>query len=775
MGFPPVVLALIYVFVGLSVPAKYAQTKELVLATSRCIHDAVYMLLASLLFITHTLNTLLLLVRQHYLTHQRKRRLRRGNLVTLSPPNAAAASNKKRRLPGQQLSFSGVASAFFLLVFVVLPYVCWEVAVVRRPDVMAAMKGTIVARSVDSSLTGHPAMDFCEGEGGCLSARKLRHAWVLPQLLPRRFFNFYMGDESCRAESVKKGKVEVPLAHVNAARNVLMVPVMCPCGSLEKPEKGMQPRVFLERPWLSEMQPNGNEDASGDARRGGHTRLPGEQLQRELKRKYGEDGSKDDDTVLIRRDASGVILEVELRLSRFSPQNCSKHPSTESLEEKAVVAQWGLAGLMYYEIPLGRSPTVTVRCDCLHREVLFLHPVSLERETKEPQPARNLLPLPHPPRNVLVLMLDAVSRPEVLRSLPRFVSWVREFQRQAREKGFMVVESRGYTTFGFSTAGNFAPSVTGTSAFIEGADREAFPNISFGEKTLFSLAKKKYRSAIQTSIAMGYCGNVLHEVFGDASNSTGNGDSASPGVDRYLYGPMCRKEYSAQESNFRGPYSIRQRCLGSRHAHEVLLGYTKSLLTRHKVREERFFDFSYFIEGHEGTHSVLSQVDEALTSFLRDLQDTGFFSDPENVLVMYSDHGSHMGPYYLSSEAGRMERAMPFLLFFMHPSVFTSVDAAKRRSAGESERYFLQRANRLTTPMDLFLTLADLLEVGEWAKVSSSFATAPWPPRSMFDLSAQNSTAGKPTMRRPVSSHDVVNTSMRCLERFPLATHWCDF
>lgn len=763
MAFPVVVFALVLVGVQCAVPAKFAQTREIAVATARCVYDAIYYLTATLLLIAHVTNMLADLALQGFQSVMQRW------LPEQSPQRAGSSrvAWEKRRSFFSYSHLPGVIAVLVVIATIVRLLVASPVSYAWHLDAAEEMKGTILETSTD----------FCVAEGGQLSARKLRHAWILPKLLPRRFFNFYMGDERCTPKTTHSRRATVPLAYLSAGRETLVVPKFCPGANPGAFADGSErTRVFLERPRLSEMQPSKHRPSTLSP---GPT-LSADQLQRELELKYGKGIGSNESDVVLHRNGRGYIMEVELRLDSLTPRRRREAPLSESPEEKLLVERWGLAGSMFFEIPLGRSPTITVRCDSLDREDMFFFPVKQEVEADASQL------LPSPPHNVLVLMFDAVSRPEVLRSLPNFVSWTRDFKARSTTVGFRVVEGQGHTTFGFSTGGNFAPSLAGTSAFVEGGDRETYPNVSFFEKSLFSLAKRKFGNKLQTSLSMGYCHNVLHGVFGVANASTGNGGSPLYGLDRYFYGPMCRKQYSAQESNVRGPYSIRQRCLGRQHVHEVLLSYTKSLLTHHLSAQETFFDLSYFIEGHEGSHSVLSHVDMALVDFMLDLEhELGFFKDPKNVLVMYADHGSHMGPYYLSSEAGRMERTMPFLLFFLHSSVFVDIDLSKRKPIGASEYYFRQRTSRLTTPMDLFLTLGDLLGLQESANVAPSFATAPWPPRSMFEpldpsadhvkVSSKLPASSKKEKRPRVSSDDLVNTSARKLESFPLATYWCDF
>lgn len=59
LGLPLFALLLVYTIVGLSVPSKFTQTKEIVLATARCILDAILLIAAVLLLVARVANATL--------------------------------------------------------------------------------------------------------------------------------------------------------------------------------------------------------------------------------------------------------------------------------------------------------------------------------------------------------------------------------------------------------------------------------------------------------------------------------------------------------------------------------------------------------------------------------------------------------------------------------------------------------------------------------------------------------------------------------------------
>lgn len=59
------------------------------------------------------------------------------------------------------------------------------------------------------------------------------------------------------------------------------------------------------------------------------------------------------------------------------------------------------------------------------------------------------------------------------------------------------------------------------------------------------------------------------------------------------------------------------------------------------------------MEGHEGTGEVIRLLDNDLAGFLENYLIKGKLDN--TVVILTSDHGSHMGPYYMSGDMGQFE------------------------------------------------------------------------------------------------------------------------
>lgn len=577
----------------------------------------------------------------------------------------------------------------------------------------------------------------CEAEGTHLDPA-LKKSWVWPAITPRRLFTFYADSEACHSTSW------VSLGYVDEATETLVVSSTCPDGS--------KPRVYLELPEENEL--NGRDDV----------RLPevlrgNKQYHVELMQKYGTKELADAKAVIVHRDPqTDLITAVEVKPETMVPVN--RAPT--SAAERVARTHW--QGTTVLEVKLGASPAYFVRCPAQSYEEMFMFPTRLPPQTNKTYACDDNAPqreapshtspggeetLDEPAGNVLMFIFDAVSRQEVRRSLPKFTEWVNNFSRRhpASGQGHMVVEPGAWTTLGISTSGNFCPYLTGTTITGMGFANES--SIDMMPRNIFNIAKSRYGDGLGTSMTVGFCSDFFETILGNRQSSCGSGGRLQ-GIDHYLYQPMCHLDYTGLESNFQGPYSILRRCIANRHVHEHMLDYTEYLLRR-RLRErlaalrdggsacrgsirknQFFFDLQYFIDGHEGTHTVLALVDDYLTAFMVWLEtELRFFEDPLNVFIFGADHGNHMGHYYEFTKAGQFERTSPAMVFFIHPEVMNRVDRRIGRVPGVGLRNFLSRTKRLVTPLDFYMTLGDL--VGVSAVPYKDYVSATLTPKSLFD------------------------------------------
>eukprot|EP00658_Telonema_sp_P-2_P061800 TRINITY_DN50467_c0_g1_i2.p1 TRINITY_DN50467_c0_g1~~TRINITY_DN50467_c0_g1_i2.p1 ORF type:complete len:185 (-),score=12.86 TRINITY_DN50467_c0_g1_i2:141-695(-) len=131
------------------------------------------------------------------------------------------------------------------------------------------------------------------------------------------------------------------------------------------------------------------------------------------------------------------------------------------------------------------------------------------------------------------------------------------------------------------------------------------------------------------------------------------------------------------------------------------------------------------MEGHEGSHTVIALADRSIYRFLRRLELLwGFFDDggdeggsggvpspsrPRGMVLLSSDHGNHMGPFYEWTDAGFSERTMPYAVFAGNSPASTPKELAALNAASSCP----------TTAVDMYLTLGQVLGVRDETRAST--------------------------------------------------------
>ncbi|KPA83890.1 hypothetical protein ABB37_02077 [Leptomonas pyrrhocoris] len=608
------------------------------------------------------------------------------------------------------------------------------------------------------------SFDICAKEGMRMDPG-MATSWVWPALTHRRLFNFWTGSENCsRASGLAS------LSFLDAKDHVLLVSPLCPGGA--------RPHVYLHRPENNEF--SGSPDVRLPETERGNL-----EYHRQLEALYGTAALAASRNVTVNRDATTHrILSVEVDPETLPSQ--PREPRTP--DERAARQLWPQGGNNVLLVPLGLSAAYTVLCEKPEHEEYHLFPLNdalLDaysvgvRGVREAQcvphwrrAGRSAPPPPLPPGdepagNVFVMLFDAVSRQEVRRALPKLSRALADFAAHGSTRHH-VVEAEGAMTLGVNTAANLVPFIAGITANAAGLPQEAkFTGTSFMDRAVFVRAKEKYGDTLSTAFTSAFCHDLFEYLMGYTVPSSGAGGRVT-GIDRYMYQPFCHLDYSGVHSNFIGPYSILRRCMAGEAVWDHMVNYTEAVVerqlencgrainasSRRRVRTgdchetmpegsygKHFFHVMYMTEGHEGTHSVMPLVDESLTRFFHDLRfKLKFFDNPLNTFILLADHGNHMGHYFQYTRAGQFERGTPPTVLVIHPEVLNRIDRNKGRGLNVSIQNLLQRTQRVSTPLDVYLTLADLLNVR--AEVYYKYGAAGVVhPASLFDMRDAASTA----------------------------------
>jgi hypothetical protein len=287
--------------------------------------------------------------------------------------------------------------------------------------------------------------------------------------------------------------------------------------------------------------------------------------------------------------------------------------------------------------------------------------------------------------NVMIIVLDAVSRLQVFRKLPLTVAALERLSAAGGSGGnasHELFQFFRYHITGFSTGPNTMGLFSGGTDDVVKAKPGPMPLWT-------SFAREGgYVSALVAGMCEDWPARYAHYN--------------SP-VDHEFLAPVCVPEAHPVGHPYGltdGPYSSRRRCVGDKYVHRVALDYARSFWANYAAYP-RFASVT-LVEGHEGTGDVLDTIDADLAAFVQDVM-LARHGARDTLFVLASDHGLHMGPWFLWTAQGAMEHAQGTL--------FVSLPAAVREVAGGEGAAAALRDNqqRLMGVQDVHATLRQVL------------------------------------------------------------------
>jgi len=354
-----------------------------------------------------------------------------------------------------------------------------------------------------------------------------------------------------------------------------------------------------------------------------------------------------------------------------------------------------------YEGPVKIREGENVRAFCDNHENYFVLNV-LQTKTKERAEAR------HSPRkakedpNVLMVVIDSLSRAHFNRRMHKTISWL-EKADSSNGGHFEVFEFFKHHAVECCTPGNMRP-------LLAGKTKEEVDVVTdhIGDYFLW----KNFTDAGYVSLYLNdLCQDFFRMYFYQNSSQF---------VDHECVLPFCHYDYSRATngfSNFKGgPYSIEKRCIGDSYVHTYAMTYVTQYFQNYRAVPK--FGVVLFAESHESSGAVISTMDADMAKFL----DKTLTDHPNTIVLLIADHGLHMGPYAVSP-AGKVEQMMP-LLITVWPTQFTN----KHPEVKEALKHNQQS---LTTHFDVYKTLHHVINYPEMTE-------AQFPDDSTYKQSAKS-------------------------------------
>ncbi|XP_013201169.2 uncharacterized protein LOC106143586 [Amyelois transitella] len=275
--------------------------------------------------------------------------------------------------------------------------------------------------------------------------------------------------------------------------------------------------------------------------------------------------------------------------------------------------------------------------------------------------------------NVIVMGIDAISRLNFQRTMPRTFEYL-------RKKG--AIELLGYNKVGDNTFPNLAPMLLGLRETE--LKKTCWPNLKSRFDNCPFIWEWYKEAGYLTALGedSGQLGTFNYGRFGFLSTPT----------DYYIR--TFIREAELRVGNTKDYNSFV--CMGNKLFYEVLLDYIQLLTTT--LKSSRLFGFFWEVTFSHDFLNYPMLMDKNYEALLHHLDKTKYLD--ETVLILLSDHGMRWGEIR-NTKQGRLEERLPFVHILVPPSFQQNYSLAYNNLKTNSRR--------LSTPFDIHATLSDLL------------------------------------------------------------------
>lgn len=277
--------------------------------------------------------------------------------------------------------------------------------------------------------------------------------------------------------------------------------------------------------------------------------------------------------------------------------------------------------------------------------------------------------------NILVLGIDAVSRLNFYRTMPKTVAYL-------KKKG--AIELYGYNKVGDNTFPNLTPMLLGVKD-VE-LKRTCWPHM----RATFDNCP------------------FIWEWFKDAGYYTALGeDSASLGTfnfekfgfigtptDYYIHTFINEAEKDAGNNRDFNSFI----CMGNKYFFSVLLDYIESLTST--LKSSKLFGFFWEVTMSHDYLNYPTVMDDRYVKLFKSLDSSNYLED--TIIILLSDHGIRWGDIRYTKQ-GRLEERLPFVHVLL-PTSF-------RENYSLAYTHLKINSRRLSTPFDIHATLSDLVDL----------------------------------------------------------------
>ena len=249
-----------------------------------------------------------------------------------------------------------------------------------------------------------------------------------------------------------------------------------------------------------------------------------------------------------------------------------------------------------------------------------------------------------PYKNVLLIYLDGVSRPNFFRKLKQTAEYLEQFTRydpnieQIKNSLFQFMK---YNTLDSKTIPNI---------------KAMFYGIPYSGTNGTNIVRYFKEKGFVTGHTGTTCGREIFQVklfkFGDKVRYLEYDSWDHEGISVFCDLNFVNYRYPLE----RGVNSYFRRCMYGQPVHDYAFDYVTSFWEAYPDNK-KFFRV-HLNEGHDPSNSLLTYFDEALLQFIRSFYEKGYFDD--TFVMIMSDHGLHLpGPWrFISSQDYNIEQTI---------------------------------------------------------------------------------------------------------------------
>ncbi|XP_047988028.1 uncharacterized protein LOC125227757 [Leguminivora glycinivorella] len=281
----------------------------------------------------------------------------------------------------------------------------------------------------------------------------------------------------------------------------------------------------------------------------------------------------------------------------------------------------------------------------------------------------------HLPYNVLILGIDAVSRINLHRTMPKTVNFLKKLGS---------VEFLGYNKVGDNTFPNLIPLLLGKE------DTELEDTCWPNSKSTFDNCPfiwERYQNA-------GFVTALAEDTswLGTFNYANKRGFASSP-TNYYLHTFIHEAERIAG-TNKDGNSKL---CMNEKFFYNILVDYVKDLTT---ILKSKLFGFFWETTMSHDRLNYPIMMDDSYNDLFRKMYMSGYLN--QTIVFLMSDHGMRWGTFR-STKQGFLEDRLPFVIALMPPSF--------RYNYTQAYNNLQINSHRLTTPFDMHATLTDLINL----------------------------------------------------------------